>query len=255
MFQEVRLPKMRRTVSDIGWLTHNRYLMRGLMELDVTQSRQFIRDHKVATGESLSFTAYLISCVGHAVDADKSVHAVSNWRGHLVIFDEVDVGTTIEREVAGVKYPSGHIVRAANKKTFRAIHDEIRASQARPEADEAERMLRFWASVPRPARRLSLWYIERSPKLRKQTFGTVALSAVGMFGHHSGWGIAPGHNSLGLLVGGIATKPALIDGRVEPREYLCLTLEFDHAVVDGAPAARFAQRLADLIESGYGMGE
>ncbi len=36
VFREVPLPRMRRTVSDIGWLTHNRYLMRGLLEVDVT---------------------------------------------------------------------------------------------------------------------------------------------------------------------------------------------------------------------------
>lgn len=41
-----------------------------------------------------------------------------------------------------------------------------------------------------------------------------------------------------------------------PREavpLLSLTLLFDHDVVDGAPAARFARRLVALIESGYGL--
>jgi hypothetical protein len=30
-------------------------------------------------------------------------------------------------------------------------------------------------------------------------------------------------------------------------------MAFDHDVVDGAPAARFAERLIDLIESGTGL--
>jgi pyruvate/2-oxoglutarate dehydrogenase complex dihydrolipoamide acyltransferase (E2) component len=34
-----------------------------------------------------------------------------------------------------------------------------------------------------------------------------------------------------------------------------LTLVFDHDVIDGAPAARFVHRLAELIESGYGLDE
>jgi hypothetical protein len=38
-------------------------------------------------------------------------------------------------------------------------------------------------------------------------------------------------------------------GRIEPREYLALTASVDHDVVDGAPAARFARRLRELIES------
>jgi pyruvate/2-oxoglutarate dehydrogenase complex dihydrolipoamide acyltransferase (E2) component len=34
---------------------------------------------------------------------------------------------------------------------------------------------------------------------------------------------------------------------------LSLTVVFDHDVVDGAPAARFVQRLVELIEGGYGL--
>jgi pyruvate/2-oxoglutarate dehydrogenase complex dihydrolipoamide acyltransferase (E2) component len=60
-------------------------------------------------------------------------------------------------------------------------------------------------------------------------------------------------HSLGLVVGGIAHKPAVVDGRIEPREILSLTVAFDHDLVDGAPAARFVRRLLELIESGYGL--
>jgi pyruvate/2-oxoglutarate dehydrogenase complex dihydrolipoamide acyltransferase (E2) component len=41
--------------------------------------------------------------------------------------------------------------------------------------------------------------------------------------------------------------------RIEPRDCLSLTLSFDHDVIDGAPAARFAVRLAKLIESAAGL--
>ncbi len=33
------------------------------------------------------------------------------------------------------------------------------------------------------------------------------------------------------------------------------TLSFDHTIIDGAPAARFTQRLKELIEGGYGLYE
>jgi hypothetical protein len=32
-----------------------------------------------------------------------------------------------------------------------------------------------------------------------------------------------------------------------------MTISFDHDIIDGAPAARFAERLKELIESGYGL--
>jgi pyruvate/2-oxoglutarate dehydrogenase complex dihydrolipoamide acyltransferase (E2) component len=72
-----------------------------------------------------------------------------------------------------------------------------------------------------------------------------------MFGQSSGWGIGflPMH-TLGLTVGGIAEKPGVIDGQIAIREYLDLTITFDHDIVDGAPAARFAQRFKEMIESG-----
>ena len=88
----------------------------------------------------------------------------------------------------------------------------------------------------------------------KDNMGTVGVTSVGMFGRGAGWGIplaAP--TPLMVTVGGIGEKPALVDGRVANREYLSLTISVDHEVVDGAPAARFTQRLKELIESGYGL--
>ncbi len=46
-----------------------------------------------------------------------------------------------------------------------------------------------------------------------------------------------------------------MEGRIEPREILNLTVMFDHEIIDGAPAARFTHRLVELIESGYGLDE
>jgi pyruvate/2-oxoglutarate dehydrogenase complex dihydrolipoamide acyltransferase (E2) component len=43
--------------------------------------------------------------------------------------------------------------------------------------------------------------------------------------------------------------------RIEARDFLSLTLTFDHDVVDGAPAARFTERLKELIETGAGLDQ
>jgi pyruvate/2-oxoglutarate dehydrogenase complex dihydrolipoamide acyltransferase (E2) component len=96
----------------------------------------------------------------------------------------------------------------------------------------------------------------RDPTIRVSASGTVFVTAVGMFGKgHSGWGITTTPHSLGLVVGSMAWKPAVIEGRIEPREILHLTVCMDHDVVDGAPAARFVYRLVELIEGGEGLGE
>jgi len=58
-----------------------------------------------------------------------------------------------------------------------------------------------------------------------------------------------------MTVGGIGEKPGVVDGQIAIRDYLSLTISFDHELIDGAPAARFTQRLKDLIESGYGLDD
>ena len=54
-----------------------------------------------------------------------------------------------------------------------------------------------------------------------------------------------------MTVGGIGEKPVIIDGQIVPRDFLSLTISFDHDIIDGAPATRFTVRLKELIESGY----
>jgi pyruvate dehydrogenase E2 component (dihydrolipoamide acetyltransferase) len=52
-----------------------------------------------------------------------------------------------------------------------------------------------------------------------------------------------------LGVGAIIKKPVVIDDLIGIRPMLALTLAFDHRLVDGAPAARFLQRVKHLIET------
>lgn len=44
-------------------------------------------------------------------------------------------------------------------------------------------------------------------------------------------------------------RPVVRDGRIVARPMLPLTLTFDHAVIDGAPAPRFVETLRDLTET------
>ncbi len=54
-----------------------------------------------------------------------------------------------------------------------------------------------------------------------------------------------------LGVGRIAARAVVVDeaaGRIAARQMVALSLTFDHRVVDGAPAARFLQRVRQLVE-------
>ena len=180
-------------------------------------------------------------------------NAYRNWRGQLVIFEDVDVVTLIETDTGAVALP--HIIRAADRRSFHDIHQEIREIQARPgESAQTRGLAGLGQYAPGFARKLFYWGLRQNPQWMKRHAGTVVVTSVGMFGQGPGWGVGflPMH-TLGLTVGGIGERLALVDGQPSPREILCLTLSLDHDIVDGAPAARFAKRLRELIEMGYGL--
>ena len=76
------------------------------------------------------------------------------------------------------------------------------------------------------------------------------VTSVMPVGSGDGWGIPIASHTLNVTIGGIIKRPKLVDGRLENREHLCLTVSFDHDIVDGAPAARFIREMTKLIESG-----
>ena len=148
-----------------------------------------------------------------------------------------------------------YIIRAANRKTVREIHHEIRAAQVQ----DVEKVLKWLQFLPaflfRPFFWVFSWIGRGYPQLRKKYVGTVGITAVGMFGKGAGWGIPPALPTLMITVGGIGEKPVIVDGQIAMRDYLSLTISFDHDIIDGAPAARFTERLKELIESGYGLDD
>jgi pyruvate/2-oxoglutarate dehydrogenase complex dihydrolipoamide acyltransferase (E2) component len=256
-YRIVPFPRMRRLMITVGRVTSHKHTIRGLVEIDVTRARQSIREHKAGTGETLSFTAFLAACVGHAVDMNKEVHAYRNWRSQLVLFDDVDIHIQVERDMQGQRSSLPLIVRAANRKTVRDIHEEIRAAQAHSMSGrEVKAYMHTWVTLlPSFVQQKMFWVASKSPHLFKQNMGTVELNAIGMFGNRGGWGIHVPFHTLSIVVGGIARKPGVVDERIEIREYLNMTINFDHDMIDGVPAARFVQQLSDLIESGYGLDD
>jgi pyruvate/2-oxoglutarate dehydrogenase complex dihydrolipoamide acyltransferase (E2) component len=77
----------------------------------------------------------------------------------------------------------------------------------------------------------------------------VGVTSIGMFSQGWGWAIPLAPLTIIATVGGIVERPVVHDGQIVARPMLPLTLSFDHAVIDGAPAARFAETLRSLIET------
>jgi pyruvate dehydrogenase E2 component (dihydrolipoamide acetyltransferase) len=78
--------------------------------------------------------------------------------------------------------------------------------------------------------------------------GTFTLTNLGMFGIDSFTPIINLPECAVLGVGRIKKQPAVVGDQVVVREMVWLSLTFDHRLVDGAPAARFLQRVVQMIE-------
>lgn len=252
---EVRpFPKIRRAYVDVLREGHRRHIIHGLVEFDVTDARRIVRES--AEGPNpISFTGFIVNCVAEAVDGDRMVQAHRWGRNKLVLFEDVDVNLQLEQTTEdGTRIVQSRILRAANRKPLNEICDEIREAQSLGEGDERRLRGTMWlSSLPAFLRALIWRLVVARPKASKRFGGTVVVSSVGMFGTSLGWGIPITPAPLMVTVGGIGMRPVLVEGRIENREHLSVTISVDHDIVDGAPAARFVERLRQLVEQGFGL--
>lgn len=248
-------PGEREIVVDAGYLASGRHIIYALLEVDITGARSKLLELSGTTGRKISFTAFIVASFSRAIKTNQNVHSFLDWRRRLVTFHDVDVVTMIEPEAGAVAIP--HIIRRANRKSLVQISDEIRSVQTQP-ASSPERggLIAIAPRLPRFIRLLFFRILKLHPPWFQRMAGTVVVTSVGMFGRGGGWGIGflPTHN-LGITIGGISQKPGVRDGEIQVCEYLDLTISFDHDIIDGAPAARFANALAEQIETAVVLEE
>ncbi len=78
--------------------------------------------------------------------------------------------------------------------------------------------------------------------------GTFSVTNLGMYGIDAFTPVINPPEVAILGVGRIVEKPVRVDGQMQWRQMLTLSLTFDHRVVDGAPAAAFLQTLVAGLE-------
>jgi pyruvate/2-oxoglutarate dehydrogenase complex dihydrolipoamide acyltransferase (E2) component len=109
-------------------------------------------------------------------------------------------------------------------------------------------------SLPRFVRMIYWRGFRTDPFRVKRVMGTAGITSVGMFARASGgWPISVGTHTVDLAFGGIARKPGVVGDVIAIRKYLQFSIYFDHEIIDGAPAARFASRLVELMENAFSL--
>jgi pyruvate dehydrogenase E2 component (dihydrolipoamide acetyltransferase) len=137
---------------------------------------------------------------------------------------EVHIGIAVSLEPEGLVVP---VLRDADKRSLRELAATL----------------------------LDLSMRARSNRLRPDEMqdGTFSITNLGAYRIDGFTPIVNPPQTAILGVGRIAEKAVVIDGALQARTMCTLSLSFDHRVIDGAPAAAFLARVAELLERPYAL--
>jgi pyruvate dehydrogenase E2 component (dihydrolipoamide acetyltransferase) len=176
------------------------------------------REQINAEGErKVSYNALLVKLVARALREHPHMN-VRLIEGGIERQAEVNIGVAVDTD-RGLLVP---VVRAADTRGLLQIQRALEALVERATAGQ---------SLP-----------------DELTGGTFTITNLGMYEIDAFTPIINPPESAILGVGRIVAKPVVVAGQVVVRDRMALSLSFDHRVVDGAPAARFLQRVKQLIE-------
>jgi pyruvate/2-oxoglutarate dehydrogenase complex dihydrolipoamide acyltransferase (E2) component len=243
-YQVQRLPAGRRDVLDLLRYASRVPVVHGLLEVDVSRARQQLRQR----AEPITFTTFVVASVGRAVDAHPEIN-VRRAGAKLVRFERIDVVVTAEHQAGGTSLPLPHVVRDAGRRTVEEIGADLRRARQRADGlDTNSRPRTTLERVPGVLRGLGLRAAVRLPSVAARLGPAIGVSSLGMFGDGIAWGVPVSPLTLMVTVGSIGRRPYASAAADREVEVLPLTLSFDHSVVDGGPAARFATTLRTVLE-------
>ena len=239
------VPRERQPVLDRLAGASRRFQVHALVELDVSEAQQRIE----GADPRVSWTGFLIASVARAV----AHHPEVNTRkagNRTLSFDRVDVGATVERHWEGRTVLDIVVVPDAGRKSCAEITELLHRAKYGPgQRHDQSGLTRQLVRLPGPLRRTAIRIAGSRPRVAAGFGPAVGVTSLGMFSRGWGWAIPLAPLTLVVTVGGVVDRPVARDGQVVVRPILPLTLSFDHAVIDGAPAARFTETLRSLIET------
>ena len=210
------LEGVRRVIADRMSLSARTVARVGLtLEADATELVAW-RQSLSRDGHNVGYNELLVKLVAHALQEFRYMNCqlVDDQIREMA---DINVGVATDTE-RGLLVP---VIRNADKKGVVQIHHEL--------VELLERARNGRSTV------------------EDLSDGTFTISNLGMFEIEEFLPIINLPECAILGVGAIVKKPVVVDDQVEIRPRMALTLSFDHRLVDGAPAARFLQRIKHLI--------
>lgn len=248
-YKKLPLSFGRKMVAVSASITREKNTIHSLTEVDITKAREMMKLHFEQTGNKLSLTAYIVGCLAKTISLYPDFNSFIK-RKNLIVLDDLTISVLIERDVSGEKVPEPFGIQQVQMKSISEIQQEIRKAQE-IKSDQIGSLSNYtWVKfIPVFLLKQFIRFAESNIKLAK-AYGKVCVTSVGMFSKEKVWFIPHGSATVLLTVGSIDNKVVKIDNEFVEREHLCLTVSFNHDIVDGAPAARFMNDLISIIKSG-----
>lgn len=246
------IPSSRLATFDVFAIGLAKHHVVALLEMDVTHARKQLQQLR-RSGRKVSFNGWLVASIAHTVAQHPQVAAFRKGKRRLVVFEDIHVSMLVERDLHGQKVPLPMVVRRAQLKSPEVISAEIdqAKSYSQPQkvlGKEAAWHERLYDLLPGFLRRMVWRFMLASPHFAHRQMGNVVVSALGATASINGWFIHRSVHPLSLGIGSVISKAVVVDGEVQIRQMLNLTLLLDHEAVDGAPMARFVKQLTQCIE-------
>ena len=226
-----------------------------LLEFDITSLRGRLREKRKAGGGGSLFV-FMLKAIALCMKDFPQFNAMIGRR-MTTEFESVDISVPVEMYRDGKYQNKQYIVRDANGKSMAEIEQEINDAR-KPSGDEmgyvfSKTVQRILDILPGRLVVAIIRGILRNHKKVMQSSGSLFVTSVSMFSTLPGY-IIPyigGPKACSFAIGSTLKKPAVIKDRVEIREMINITAVFNHDIIDGAPAARFINRLREIIEKEY----
>lgn len=238
--RETGFPRIRNFVLDVMAEGRRKNIINVVFQADVTDTLS-----RLAAGarDEASITSVVAAALTAEVGQHREFNAYRLGKTRLVVFDDVDLCFTVEREVDGTLLPVPYILRAANRKGVEEIHRELQAAKVAPvgASGPLSALEKYFFLMPNFARRIIWHFIRRDPYKFKQLVGTVGVTSMGMFASGAAVVQPITPMTLTLSIGAIEWKVVMRGGMPIERAFLHLNLGADHDIIDGAPLMRFAE--------------
>ena len=186
-------------------------------EVDATELVKLRKESQEWTGLSPSYNDLLVMIVAKALMEHPHLNARLVGNG-IQLISAINIGLAVHTE-RGLLVP---VIKDADKKNLIQIVRELHELVERAQAGK---------SIPEDL-----------------NGGTFTLTNLGMYDIDAFTPIIDLPECAILGVGRIAARPVVYEGKIDVRQMMYLSLSFDHRIVDGAPAAKFLQRIKQLIE-------